>query len=80
MSHLVDSCDFIDMLEESAKMHRPIIVTLSGGSRFEDTVRDLVTEDGQDFVLFRDHGRYPARDVLDCVWTAPRSESYDAKL
>jgi hypothetical protein len=61
-------------------MHRPIIVTLSGGSRFEDTVRDLVTEDGQDFVLFRDHGRYPARDVLDCVWTAPRSESYDAKL
>ena len=80
MSHLVDSCDFIDMLEESAKMHRSVVVTLSGGARFEDTVRDVVTEDGQDFVLFHDHGRYPARDVLDCVLPAPRSESYDSKL
>jgi Rho-binding antiterminator len=80
MSHLVERCDFIDMLEESAKMHRPVAVTLRGDTHFSDDVRDVVTENGQDFVLFRDHGRVPVTEILDCVWTAPREESYDSKL
>jgi Rho-binding antiterminator len=80
MSHLVERCDFIDMLEESAKMHRPIAVTLRSNTHFSDDVRDVVTENGQDFVLFRDHGRVPVTEILDCVWTAPREESYDSKL
>ena len=80
MSHLVETCDFIDMFEESAKLHRPLVVTLSGGQHFEDTARDVVTEDGADYVLFRQHGRVRARDVLSCVWPAPRPERYDAKL
>ena len=61
-------------------MHRPVWVTVSGGQQFEDTVRDVVTEEGRDFVQFRQHGRIPARDVLACVWTAPRSETYNPKL
>ena len=80
MSHQIDRCDFIDMLEESAKLHRPLAVTLRGDTRFTDTVRDIVTEAGEDYALFRDHGRVPASDILDCAWTAPREEGYDSKL
>jgi hypothetical protein len=80
MSHQVDRCDFIDMLEESAKLHRTLAVTLSGDRRFSDSVRDVVTEEGEDYALFRDHGRVPVREILDCAWTAPRPETYDSKL
>ena len=80
MSHNVERCDFIDMLEESARMRRPIAVTLRGDKRFEDTVRDVVTDAGQDFVQFELHGQIAVREILDCVWTAPRTASYDGKL
>ena len=80
MSHLVERCDFIDMLEESAKMHRTVAVTLRGDVHFSDDVRDVVTEQSGDYVLFRDHGRVPVSEIIDCVWTAPRDESYDSKL
>ena len=80
MSHQVERCDFIDMLEESAKMHRPLAVTLRGETRFADSVRDVVTEEGEDYALFRDHGLIPVSDILDCVWTGPRDDSYDRKL
>ena len=71
MSHQIERCDFIDMLEESARMHRPIAVTLSGDRRFEDVVRDVVTDNGEEHVQFRAHGQVLLREILDCVWTAP---------
>lgn len=80
MSHKVERCDFIDMLEESAKTHRPVAVTLVGAMHFAEAVRDVVTEAGEDYALFRDHGRVSVRDILDCTFTAPRSNSYDSKL
>jgi hypothetical protein len=80
MSHLVERCDFIDMLEESAKLHRPVAVTLKGAAKFADSVRDVVTEEGEDYALFKDHGRIAVSEILDCVWTAPREEGYDRKL
>ncbi len=80
MSHNIDRCDFIDMLEESAKTHRTLVVTLRGAARFTDHVRDVVTEQGEDFALFREHGRVPVSDILDCVWSAPRESTYDGKL
>jgi hypothetical protein len=80
MSHQVDRCDFIDMLEESAKLHRTLSVTLNGDRRFADSVRDVVTESGEDYAVFHDHGRVPVREILDCVWTTPRAETYDSKL
>ena len=80
MSHQVERCDFIDMLEESAKLHRPIAVTLRGDTHFAEAVRDVVTESGEDFAVFHDHGRVAVSDILDCVWTAPREEGYDKKL
>jgi hypothetical protein len=80
VSHLVERCDFIDMLEESARMHRPVAVTLRGDKKFEDLVLDVVTEGGRELVQFRDHGQLAIHEILDCVWTAPRPEGYDAKL
>ena len=80
MSHLIERCDYIDMLEESAKMRRPILVTLRGDARFTDLVRDVLTEEGEDYALFRDHGRVAVSDILDCGWAAPRPEGYDSKL
>lgn len=80
MGHLIEPCDFIDMLEESAKFHRTIAVTLKGDTRFSDAVRDVVTEDGADYAIFRDHGRVALRDILDCAWKEPLPASYDSKL
>lgn len=80
MAHNVERCDFIDMLEESARLHRPIAVTLKGDLRFAEAVRDVVTEEGEDYAVFRDHGRVRLSEILDCVWTAPREATYDAKL
>ena len=80
MSHQFERCDFIDMLEESAKIHRPLTVTLKGHTHFSEAVRDVVTEDGADYVIFRDHGRVAVTDILECAWNAPRPESYDSKL
>jgi hypothetical protein len=79
MAHVVDSCDIIDLLEESVTTHRPVAVALAGGQRFTDRVRDVVTQDGQDFVEFRDHGRYPVKDVLECARGEPAPESYAGK-
>lgn len=80
MSHQVERCDFIDMLEESAKFHRTIAVTLKANSRFSDKVRDVVTEDGTDYAIFHDHGRVPLSDILDCAWKEALPASYDSKL
>ncbi len=80
MSHNVERCDFIDMLEESATTRRTVIVTLRGGARYSDDVRDVVTEQGEDYALFREHGRVSVSDILDCVWSAPRESTYDGKL
>jgi transcriptional antiterminator Rof (Rho-off) len=80
MGHQIERCDFIDMLEESAKFHRTIAVTLKGDTRFADDVRDVVTEDGVDYAIFRDHGRVALTDILDCGWKEPRPATYDGKL
>lgn len=78
--HLSLRPSFIDMLEESAKTHRIIVVTLRGAAHFADDVRDVVTEQGEDFALFREHGRVAVTDILDCVWSAPRESTHDGKL
>jgi hypothetical protein len=61
-------------------LHRPIAVTLRGDTRFSDTVRDVVTEEGEDYAIFRDHGRVAASEILSCLWKDPRPEGYDSKL
>jgi hypothetical protein len=82
MSHQVERCDFIDMLEEAVKLHRPVAITLTGQTRFSDYVRDVVTEDGEDYAEFHDHLRVALTDILECAWTGPPAGTgnYDRKL
>lgn len=50
-----DRCDLLDVLEEAATLRRPIAVKLKDGTSFIDEVTDVVTENGDDFAVFRNH-------------------------
>ena len=80
MTHVVDACDIIDMLEESATTGRAVAVEMDGGERFTDHVRDVETHDGKDFVNFREHGVHQVREIRECERAEYPSHSYDAKL
>ncbi len=56
-------CDFIDVLEEAALRRTPVAVRLRGGESFIDEVVDVVTENGDDFAVFRSHARVPVGDI-----------------
>lgn len=58
----VGSCDFLDLLEEAAVRKRPVKI-VAKGEEFEDVVLDVVTENHQDFVVFKEHGRMLVKDV-----------------
>jgi hypothetical protein len=71
MGHQVDRCDFIDLLEESAVTGLPVSVRLKNGTHFVDRVRDVITENGEDFAAFREHGRMPVSEIRDCTRAEP---------
>ena len=79
MGHLVDRCDFIDILEESATTGGSVAVVLSGGQHFTDRVKDVVTHDHEDWVQFREHSWVPLKDIEDCGRAEPRDATYDYK-
>ena len=79
MGHLVDRCDFIDILEESATTGGSVDVVLQGGQHFIDRVRDVVTHDHEDWVQFREHSWMPVKDIEDCFRAEPRDATYDHK-
>jgi Rho-binding antiterminator len=60
----VGRCDFIDVLEEAVLWRRPVAVQLRAGDTFIDHVVDVVTEQGDDFAIFRSHARVPVGDIL----------------
>lgn len=60
----VGRCDFIDVLEEAVLRRRPVAVELRAGESFTDVVTDVVTEQGDDFAVFRSHARVPVGDIL----------------
>jgi Rho-binding antiterminator len=84
MGHRANRCDFLDVLEESAATHRAVSVALQDGSRFVDEVKDVVTEGGEDYAVFRAHDRVAVSDISDCTRSEPVTAaevgSYDAKL
>ena len=61
---------------EAALIHKPVKVELRDGQRFVDHVKTVVTESGQDFVVFQDHARMPVAQIADCEPTshAPPSD------
>jgi Rho-binding antiterminator len=71
MGHQVDRCDFIDILEESAVTGLEVSVQLRGGQHFVDRVRDVVTENGEDWAVFREHARIALHDITDCARAQP---------
>ncbi len=56
-------CDFIDVLEEAVVVKKPVAVTLRDGTSFIDEVKDVQTEDGQDWVVFKAHPRVAVAQI-----------------
>ena len=80
MSHIIERCDVLDVLEESSRLHRPVSVQLKGGQRFVDQARDVVTEAEAEWVVFRDHDRVLIDDIASCGPAEPPPEaSYRGK-
>lgn len=75
-----DRCDLLDVLEEAAVIHEPVQVELRDGQRFVDRVKTVVTESGEDFVVFQDHARVPVSQIADCEPSSHAPPSYDRKL
>ena len=45
------------VLEEAVLVHRPVAVALRDGEKFIDVVTDVVTENHEDYAVFRTHER-----------------------
>ncbi len=59
----VGRCSFIDVLEEAVLRRRPVAVKVSDDEIFIDEVSDVVTEAGEDYAVFRAHGRIPVTRI-----------------
>lgn len=80
MGHRLDIGDVIDMLEESAMMRRPVVVSLSDGRVFEDRVQEIVKWDGQDHVVFKDHELTPIGAISSVQRARPPELTYAGRL
>ncbi len=74
MGHVLDRCDLLDVLEQSARLNRPLIVELEGGERFVDETREVLSEEDDDWAVFRAHDRIPVSDIAFCRPAAARAE------
>lgn len=80
MSHTVERCDIIDILEESVRMRRSVSVTLRDGRHFVDEARDVVTEEQGEWAVFRAHDRVLVDDISSCAPAQPPEPSYRGKI
>ena len=80
MGHALNHCDIIDMLEEAAVSRRPVAVELRGSKRFTDHVRDVVTEDGEEWAVFATHESVPVRHIHNCSRAVPWEPTYAGKI
>lgn len=67
----VGRCSFIDVLEEAVLMHRPVAVLLRDGERFIDVVTDVLTENHEDYAVFRTHHRVAVTDIAAATRADP---------
>ena len=79
MGHRYDVGDVIDMLEESAMMRRPVVVTLSDGRVFEDRVKEIIKWEGEDHVVFKDHELTPLHHISNIRRGRPPELTYAGK-
>jgi transcriptional antiterminator Rof (Rho-off) len=80
MSHIIERCDVLDVLEESSRLHRQVQVQLRDGHHFVDQARDVVTADDGEWAVFRDHDRVLIDDISSCGPVEPPETSYRGKL
>jgi transcriptional antiterminator Rof (Rho-off) len=76
----LERCDIIDMLEEAAVSRRSVAVELRSNERFTDHVRDVVTEDGEEWAVFAAHERVPVRHIHHCARALPWEPTYAGKI
>ncbi|HUS29264.1 MAG TPA: hypothetical protein VMZ53_12170 [Kofleriaceae bacterium] len=69
----------IDMLEESAMMRRPVVVSLSDGRVFEDRVKEIVKWEGEDHAVFKDHELTPLSAIRTIQRGRPPELTYAGK-
>ena len=80
MGHQLDSCDFMDVLEEAAVGKSSVIIDLRGGGHFTDQVRDVVTENGENIAVFAAQGRVPLSGIANARRAEVPQATYDGKL
>jgi hypothetical protein len=79
MGHLLDRGDILDLLEESVTSGAPVAVELRGSKHFVDRVSEVVTRDGGDWVIFKDHEAIAVDDIRNLARAQPREPSYSGK-
>ena len=79
MGHRLDRGDVIDMLEESAMLRIPVVVSLRNGRTFEDRVQRIGKYEGEDLVAFADHEAIPLRRISACRRARSPTYSYAGK-
>ena len=80
MSHRLDRGDIIDMLEESAIRHIPVVVELTNNHKFEDRVKEIVKWNGEDHVVFAQHELTPLSAIRHTQRATPPTYSYAGKV
>jgi transcriptional antiterminator Rof (Rho-off) len=79
MAHRTERSDVIDMLEEAVTLRHPLAIELRDGRRFVDRVRDVITVEGEDYAVFRDHEAVPVGDIVGCARAIPLEPTYAGK-
>jgi transcriptional antiterminator Rof (Rho-off) len=79
VGHILDRCDVLDVLEESVRMKREVIVELKGGKRFIDQAREVVQADQEEWALFRSHDRVLVRHISFCGPATVTEPTYRGK-
>jgi hypothetical protein len=79
MAHMLDRGDVLDLLEEAVVLKRPVAVELRGDRHFVDHVREVVTRDGADWVVFKAHETVLLRDIHSVARGEPIEPSYAGK-
>jgi hypothetical protein len=80
MSHRLDRGDIIDMLEESAIRHIPVVVELANSKKFEDRVKEIIKWQGEDHVVFEQHELTPLSAIRHTQRAVPPTHSYAGKV
>jgi hypothetical protein len=79
MAHALDRGDILDMLEEGVTSGRAVIVELRNNKRFTDRLKDVVTQDGEEWAIFAQHETIRVTDIHYCSRAEPVEPSYAGK-